>query len=86
MKRIFLTVLAAVLCSVALAQSEENTKTGILLANEHKIVVEARRSSMNFNEIEASRATPSTQRCFRVFLRSATPICWPRYMYHTMAA
>ena len=56
MKRIFLTVLAAVLCSVALAQSEENTKTGILLANEHKIVVEARRSSMNFNEIEASRA------------------------------
>jgi hypothetical protein len=58
MKRIFLTVVAAVLCSVALAQTEgeQNTKTGILLANEHKIVVEARRSSMNFTEIEASRA------------------------------
>lgn len=39
-----------------MAQTEETTKTGVLLANEHKIVVEARRSSMNFSEIEASRA------------------------------
>lgn len=35
---------------------ETNTKTGIALANEHKIVMEARRSAMNFNEIEASKA------------------------------
>lgn len=56
MKRIFLTVVAALLCSMAVAQTEETTKTGVLLANEHKIVVEARRSSMNFSEIEASRA------------------------------
>ena len=35
---------------------EANTKTGILLANEHKIVMEARRSAMDFNEIEASKA------------------------------
>ena len=56
MKRIFLIVVAALLCSMAVAQGEETTKTGVLLANEHKIVVEARRSSMNFSEIEASRA------------------------------
>jgi len=35
---------------------EANTKTGIALANEHKIVIEARRSAMDFNEIEASKA------------------------------
>ena len=35
---------------------EANTKTGILLANEHKIVMEARRSAMDFNEIEVSKA------------------------------
>ncbi|MBR2032313.1 MAG: DUF2807 domain-containing protein [Alistipes sp.] len=35
---------------------ETNTKTGIALANEHKIVMEARRSAMDFNEIEASKA------------------------------
>ena len=35
---------------------EANTKTGIALANEHKIVMEARRSAMDFNEIEASKA------------------------------
>ena len=38
------------------ADEEGVTKTGILLANEHKIVVEARRSAMNFNEINASKA------------------------------
>ena len=53
MKRIFLTVVAALLCSMAVAQTEETTKTGVLLANEHKIVVEDRSSSMNFKEIEA---------------------------------
>ncbi len=35
---------------------ETNTKTGIALANEHKIVMEARRSAMDFNEIEVSKA------------------------------
>ena len=40
----------------ATAQGETNTKTGILLADEHQIVVEARRSAMNFNKIEASCA------------------------------
>ncbi len=33
-----------------------NTKTGIAIANEHKIVMEARRSAMDFNEIEVSKA------------------------------
>ena len=35
---------------------EANTKTGIAIANEHKIVMEARRSAMDFNEIEVSKA------------------------------
>lgn len=35
---------------------ETNTKTGIAIANEHKIVMEARRSAMDFNEIEVSKA------------------------------
>lgn len=35
---------------------ERNTKTGIVLAAQDKIVVEARRSAMNFNEINASKA------------------------------
>ena len=35
---------------------EETTKTGVLLANEHKIAIEARSSSMNFDEIKVSRA------------------------------
>ena len=35
---------------------ERNTKTGLLLANEHKIVMEARSSAMNFHEIEVSNA------------------------------
>lgn len=33
-----------------------NTKTGFMIADEHKVVVEARRSSMNFDEIEVSNA------------------------------
>ena len=56
MKRMCLLVAAALLCVVSFAQGEDNTKTGILLADEHKIVVEARRSNMNFNEIEVTNA------------------------------
>ena len=54
------SIIAALLCicSTTFAQSngETNTKTGIVLANEHKIVMEARRSSMNFDKIEVSAA------------------------------
>lgn len=35
---------------------EDNTKTGIAIANEHKIAIEARRSAMNFSEIDVSHA------------------------------
>lgn len=56
MKRFIATLTLALICAVAFAQGEDNTKTGIVLANEHKIVIEARRSSMNFKEIEVSRA------------------------------
>ncbi len=56
MKRMCLLVAATLLCVVSFAQGEDNTKTGILLADEHKIVVEARRSNMNFNEVEVSKA------------------------------
>ena len=56
MKRLIATLSLVLLCIAAFAQEEETTKTGILLANQHKIVVEARRSSMNFDEIKASRA------------------------------
>ena len=56
MKRIILAVAAAMFCTTLFAQEADNTKTGIVLANENKIVVEARRSAMNFNEIEVSKA------------------------------
>lgn len=56
MKRLIATLSLALLCVTAFAQGEETTKTGVLLANQHKIVVEARRSSMDFDEIEVSRA------------------------------
>ena len=56
MKRMILAVVAAMFCSTLFAQEANNSKTGILLANKNKIVVEARRSTMNFNEIEASKA------------------------------
>lgn len=58
MKRLLYTLILSAFCITAFAQSEgdTNSKTGILLANEHKIVMEARRSAMNFNEIEVSKA------------------------------
>ena len=56
MKRIILAVAATMFCSTIFAQEADNTKTGIVLANENKIVMEARRSAMNFNEIEVSKA------------------------------
>ena len=56
MKRIILAVVAAMFCTTLFAQEADNTKTGIVLANENKIVIEARRSAMNFNEIEVSKA------------------------------
>ncbi len=58
MKRLVYTLILSALCVTAFAQGdgETNTKTGILLANEHQIVMEARRSAMNFNEIEVSQA------------------------------
>lgn len=54
MKRFISTISLVMLCVVAFGQ--ESTKTGILLENEHKIVVEARRSTMDFNEIEVANA------------------------------
>ena len=58
MKRIVCAIALATLCATSFAQNEgeTNTKTGIVLANEHKIVMEARRSAMDFNEIEVSKA------------------------------
>ena len=56
MKRLIATLSLAFLCVTSFAQGEETTKTGVLLANRHKIVLEARRSAMNFNEINVSRA------------------------------
>ena len=58
MKRTLFILAMAILfvANSATAQGETNTKTGIVLANEHQIVVEARRSAMNFNKIEASCA------------------------------
>lgn len=56
MKRILLAIMAVALCTNAFAQEADNTKTGIVHANKNKIVVEARRSAMNFNEINASKA------------------------------
>lgn len=56
MKRIILVVVATMFCTTLFAQEADNTKTGILLNNQHKVVVEARRSAMNFNEIEVSKA------------------------------
>ena len=56
MKRLITTLSLVLLCVTAFAQGEETTKTGVLLANQHKIVVEARRSSMDFDEIEVSHA------------------------------
>lgn len=56
MKRFIIAAIATIASVTAFAQEANNTKTGIALANEHKIVVEARRSAMNFNEINASKA------------------------------
>ncbi len=58
MKRLICAVIFSAICATSFAQGdgETNTKTGIVLANEHKIVVEARRSAMDFNEIEVSKA------------------------------
>lgn len=56
MKRFIIAVIATIVSVSAFAQEADNTKTGILLADKHKIVVEARRSTMNFNEINASKA------------------------------
>ena len=56
MKRFIIAVIATIVSVSAFAQEADNTKTGILLADKHKIVVEARRSIMNFNEINASKA------------------------------
>ena len=58
MKRIVCAIALSALCATSFAQidGDMNTKTGIVLANEHKIVVEARRSAMNFDEIEVSKA------------------------------
>jgi hypothetical protein len=58
MKRVILAILFSGVVATSFAQidGEMNTKTGIVLANEHKIVVEARRSAMNFEEIEVSKA------------------------------
>lgn len=56
MKRIIFAVMGVLLFTTAFAQEADNTKTGIVLANENKIVMEARRSAMNFNEIEVSKA------------------------------
>ena len=56
MKQLITTLSFALICVTAFAQGEDNTKTGIVLENRDKITIEARRSSMNFDEIEASRA------------------------------
>lgn len=58
MKRIVCVIALSALCATSFAQidGDMNTKTGIVLANEHKIVVEARRSAMDFDEIEVSKA------------------------------
>ena len=58
MKRVIFAILFSAVAVTSFAQidGEMNTKTGIVLANEHKIVVEARRSAMNFEEIEVSKA------------------------------
>ena len=56
MKRIIFAVMGVLLFTTAFAQEADNTKTGIVLANENKIVMEARRSAMNFDEINASKA------------------------------
>lgn len=56
MKRMILAMVATLLCVTTFAQEVDNTKTGIALDNTNKIVVEARRSAMNFNEINASKA------------------------------
>lgn len=41
-----------ILLALALTVSAEDTKTGVALQNQHKVVMEARRSDMNFNEID----------------------------------
>lgn len=58
MKRIINIFICSLLCLTAFAQSDNtsHTKTGVGLANEHNIIVEARRSSMNFDEIEVEGA------------------------------
>ena len=50
MKRIFLAIAAALCYTLAFAQQSA------LAQSEHKMAIEARSSSMNFNEIEVSRA------------------------------
>ena len=55
--RRFIATLSLMLLSLAVfAQSEATTKTGVALQEQHKIVVEARSSSMQFDEIKVSRA------------------------------
>ena len=55
--RRFIATLSLMLLSLAVfAQGEATTKTGVAIQNQHKIVVEARSSSMQFDEIKVSRA------------------------------
>lgn len=55
--RRFIATLSLMLLSLAVfAQGEATTKTGVALQEQHKIVVEARSSSMQFDEIKVSRA------------------------------
>ena len=56
MKRIFLALMVLVCCLPTMAQEVETSKRGVALATEYKIVVEARRSSMNFSEIDVEGA------------------------------
>ena len=56
MKRIFLALMVSAFCLPTMAQDMVTSKTGVALANEHRIATEARRSSMNFNEIDVEGA------------------------------
>lgn len=49
MKRITTII---ILLALALTASAQDTKTGVALKSQHKVVMEARRSNMNFNEID----------------------------------
>ena len=56
MKRLITTLSLVLFGIVAFAQGADSTKKSIDLADEHQIVIEARSSAMNFDEIEVSRA------------------------------